>query len=96
MKSLIIYDRVVLERTGYKKYPFKEDHQISLFYDGKEIKNHSEIIDNPKLKVKFVKVFETRKKSELETYIAKLGRSDADKWLKANLNSLIEEKKDAK
>lgn len=89
MKTLTIYNRVVLERTGYRKYPYKEVNQISIFFGNQKIQNHYESIDNPRLRVKFNKVFETRKKSDVETYISKLGRTDADKWLKANLADLI-------
>lgn len=89
MKTLTIYSRIVLERTGYRKYPYKEVNQISIFYSDKKIQNHYESIDNPRLRVKFNKVFETRKKSDVKAYINKLGRTDSDKWLKANLSDLI-------
>lgn len=83
MKTLTIYTRKVLERTGYRKYPYKEVEQISIFYDGKETKNHYEEITNPRLKIKFNKALETRSLKKIETYLSTLGRTDAAMFQKA-------------
>lgn len=89
MKTLTIYKRTILERTGFRKYPFKEVTQISIFYDGKEYANHYEEIDNQRLKIKFNKVLETRSANVVNEYVAKLGRSDADKFIKEKLNKIL-------
>lgn len=52
MKTITIYKRSILERTGFKKWRYKEVDQITIFYNGEEIKNHYEKIDNPRLKIK--------------------------------------------
>lgn len=88
MKKITIYKRKILERTGFRKYPYKEITQFTILYNGEEIKNHYEKIDNPRLKVKFEKVLETRSKKELENFILKLGRTDTEKWLKEQLETI--------
>ena len=90
MKTITIYSRKVLERTGFRQYPYKEVKQVSIIYDGEEIKNHSEKIDNARLKIKFNVELQTRSKKALETYINKLSRTNTDKWIKEQLNSIME------
>ena len=51
MKTITIYSRKVLERTGFRQYPYKEVKQVTIDYDGKRYENHSEKIDNPRLKL---------------------------------------------
>lgn len=85
MKTLRIYKRTILERTGYKKHPYKEVEQITIIYDGKEISNHYEDINNPRLKVKFELGLETRKKQVVKEFYSKLGRTDGDKFVKSIL-----------
>ena len=90
MKRLTIYKRTILEKTRFKKYPFKEVTQYKFFFDGKEYKNHDEDINNPRLKVKFEKILETRSTEIYGAFIGyKLGRTDADKWLKLTLLNTI-------
>lgn len=89
MKTLRIYKRNILERTGFRKYPFKEVTQISIFYDGKEYANHYEEINNQRLKIKFNKVLETRSEKAVIEYVSKLGRSDSDKFIKEKLNKIL-------
>lgn len=89
MKTLRIYKRSILERTGFRKYPYKEVTQISIFYDGKEYANHYEEIDNKRLKIKFNKVLETRSAKAVNEYVSKLGRSDSDKFIKEELNKIL-------
>jgi hypothetical protein len=91
MKTLTIYSREVLERTGFRKYPYKKVTQLIVECDGEVLKNyHNEDRNNPRLKVPFKKVFETRSKKEVEKYISNLHRTDADKWLKDYLKVILE------
>lgn len=92
MKQVVIWGRNILERTGFRKYPYKEVTQFIVTY-GKNMvfKNgHNEKIDNPRLKIKFEKRLETRNKKVLEKAIQSLGRNEADKWLKERLGMLLE------
>ena len=90
MKTIKIYKRTVLERTGFKKYPYKEVEQVTIILDGKAQSNHNEDINNPRLKVKFDLVLNTRKKADLESYINGLGRTESNLWQKARLSELLE------
>lgn len=90
MKTILIYERSILERTNFKKWRYKEALQVSIFYNNKEYKNHYQEIDNSKLKQKFNLVLKTRTKKELENYINDLGYSNADKWQKSILKEIIE------
>lgn len=47
MRTIKIFKRSILERTGYKKYPYKEAVQITILHAGREFKNHLEDIENP-------------------------------------------------
>ena len=38
MKTITIYKRSILERTGFKKWPYREADQITILFDDKEIK----------------------------------------------------------
>ena len=93
MKQVVIYRRDILERTGFINHPYKEVTQFIVTY-GKNLvfKNgHNEKLDNPRLKVKFQKRFETRKRKAVENLIQSLGRSESDKWLKERLGLLLEQ-----
>lgn len=90
MKQITIYTRKVLQRTGFKQYPYKEVKQVSIIYDGNEYKNHSENIDNTRLKVKFTIELQTRSKKVLQGYINSLSRTNTDKWIKEQLNGIME------
>ena len=90
MKTILIYKRSILERTCFKKWPYKEVDQVSIFFNNEEHKNHYEKIDNPRLKIKFEKVLETRLKKELENYISKLSNREVDKWQKSILKEILE------
>lgn len=92
MKTVKVYSRVVLERTRYVKYRFRETEEISILYEGKEISNHYGSYDNPKLRIPFKKVLDTRSRKEVEAFIKTLGRTDDDKWLKSELNKILERK----
>ena len=91
MKTITIYERTILERTGYRKYPYKEVTQVSIFYDNKEYKNHSERIDNSRLKILFKKVFETNIKASVKHYVAELGRKESELFEKETINRILNE-----
>lgn len=89
MKEIKIYTRTVLERTGYRKYPYKESKQVTICYAGQTHSNHSQNVDNPKLKVPFAVVLDTRSSKELSAFLDSLGRSDADKWTRRTVTDII-------
>ena len=61
MKRLAIYQREVLERTGFKKWPFKKISQFVIYYGGKKILSNCHVnIDDPDLRVKFERVYNSR------------------------------------
>ena len=91
MKTIKIYKRNVMVRTGYKKYPYKEVTEYIVKYDGKEYSNCLTELSTTRLKVKFKCVFETRTFDRLKDYRMKLGYSEADKWLKAKIDEIITE-----
>ena len=88
MKTLRVYKRTILERTGFKKYPYKQVDQITITYDDRIAGNHFEDINNPRLKIKFELVLETRNKKVLEKYINSLGQTESDKWQKSIFKQL--------
>lgn len=92
MKTLTIYERNILERTGFRdrRYRFKEVTQFSIYYDGSLYTNHEEYIDNPRLQIKFNKILETRSKKAVNEFMSKLGRTSTDKSIKEILNGIIE------
>ena len=90
MKQITIYTRKVLQRTGFKQYPYKESKQVSIIYNGNEYKNHSEKIDNSRLKVKFNVELQSRSKKALQGYINSLSRTNADKWIREQLSNIME------
>lgn len=90
MKTITIYSRKILARTGYRQYPYKEVKQVSIIYDGKLYENHSEKIDNPRLKIKFNVELQTRSKKALQGYINSLSRTNTDKWIKDQLAKVME------
>ena len=58
MKTLAIYKREVLERTGFKNTPI---WQFVIYYGGVELtRNCRASIDDPNLKTKFEKIYESR------------------------------------
>lgn len=91
MKTIRIYKRNVMVRTGYRKYPYKEVTEYIVAYNGKEYSNCLTELSNTRLKVKFECVFETRTFDRLKDYRMKLGYSEADKWLKAKIDDIITE-----
>lgn len=83
MKTVIIEKREILERTGFRKYRFKEITHYVVTYDNNEFTNVS--FNRGAIKKQFRVILKTRSKKDLEDFIEKLGRSDADKWLKEKL-----------
>ncbi len=91
MKKVTIYKREILERTGYRKYPFKKVVQYIIYYNDEEIRNnHSEDPNNPKLKIPFVQIFSSGSKGDLIQFVKNLSMTNADKWLKMILKTIIE------
>ena len=80
----------IKRNTDGKNEQNKEVKQVVIKYDDKEYSNCYEKVDNPRLKIKFSVEIQTRKKADIEEYINKLGRSDADKWIKEQLNKVLE------
>ncbi len=89
MKTIRIYKREVMERTQFRKYRFKQVTQTVVVYNGREYDSHRVGLDNKNLRIKFRLVLETRSKKELDKYVASLGRSDADKNLKATIEKIM-------
>lgn len=90
MKKITIYERTIKERTGFKKYPFKEVNQVIIFYNNEEIKNnHYENKENERLRIKFIKTFETRKKEDLKNYIERLPQTASGKFKKEELTKIL-------
>lgn len=83
MKTITIKTRVVLKRTGFRAHPYKEVFEFIVSFDGKTFTNFHGKVDN--VVKPFNKVLETRKKSELESFISRLGRRDGEKQLKSIL-----------
>jgi hypothetical protein len=90
MKTVRVIERTIKAKTGFKRYPFKNERQVTIIHGEKVFKNHYEDIDNPRLKIKFVETFKTRGKKNLQAYIDKLGRTDTEKWMKNILIEMLE------
>ena len=92
MKTITIYEREVLERTGFKdrRYRFKQVTQFSIFYDGCLYQNHEHGINDTKLQIKFNKVLETRSKKAVKEFVSKLGRTNTDNTIKEIIKDIIE------
>ena len=91
MKTIRIYKRNVMVRTGCKKYLDKEVTEYIVTYDGKEYSNCLTELSNTRLEVKFKCIFETRTFDRLKEYRMILGYSEGDKWLKAKIDEIIAE-----
>ena len=89
MKTLLIYTRKVLERTGYKKHPYKEVNQVIIQYDGMNYSNCSEELDNPRLKIKFNLDLKTRSLKKINEYLKGLGMTDSDKFIKKTIKESL-------
>ena len=83
MKTLIVKTREILKRTGFRAHPYKEVFEFIVTFDGKTFTNYPGNVDN--VVVPFIKVLETRNKSDLESFISRLGGRDGEKQLKTVL-----------
>lgn len=94
MKTLTIYKREVLERTGFRKYPYRNVTQWVIYYGGKRrLANTTQEVDNPMLKVQFNKYLETRSSAKFDTLRKSLSkkRDNASIDLEILLNGLKKE-----
>ena len=89
MKTIKIYTREILVRTGFRKYPFKKKKEYTVIYNGRELANHYENIDNPRLRVKFNEVLKTRSLSALREFQKKLRKTNDDQHLLAAIETII-------
>lgn len=90
MDTLTIYSRVVRERKLYGVFKYVETKQISVFYGGKELKNHPFDTKSKRLKTKFVKEFETNVPEEAKRFVSGLGsRKNADLWLSSAIKNIM-------
>jgi hypothetical protein len=90
MKKLLIYKREILERTGYRKYPYKQIQQYIIIYNNKVVSNSFENDPFKKsLKVPFQVELDTRSSKVLEKYIANLGRKESEQWLRGVLKDIL-------
>lgn len=90
MKKIEIWERTILERTGFKKYPFKEVTQYIICYNGEKLQNgHIEDYNDKNLKVPFKCVLSTRNKDNLFAFYRTLRRTNADEWLKMKINFIM-------
>lgn len=89
MKTLTIYKREITEGICGGHKHFKLVTQLTVIYNGKKESNHLEKIDNPRLRIPFKKVLETRNKKVLDDFIKNLGKKDYEKWLKETIKDII-------
>lgn len=94
MKTLTIYKREVLERTGFRKYPYRNVTQWVIYYGGKRrLANTAQEVNNPMLRVQFNKYLETRSSAKFDTLRKSLSkkRDNASVDLEILLNGLKKE-----
>lgn len=91
MKTLTIYTRTILQKTGYrnKMYAYKQEKQFIVYYDNQEYKNHNQSIDNTKLKVPFKMVLQTRSLKKINEYKNELRKNYEDQKLKETIENIL-------
>ena len=90
MKTMEVWSRTILERTGFKKYPYKKVTQYILTYNGAEVRNgHYEDYNNKRLKKRFNCVLSTRNKERVKNFYTSLTNKEADKWLKEQISCIV-------
>ena len=92
MKTITIYKREILVRTGFRKYPYKKETQFIIFYGGRKVlANCSESIDNPRLKIKFEKIYQSKSLPKLTLLSNELSkkRDNASADLEILVNNAI-------
>lgn len=91
MKTLSIYTRTVLERTGYIKHPYKEVKQVIIKYNGMSYSNCWGIdIHNTMLKIPFKQELISGSIKKIKEYLKGLGMTDSDKFIKKTILRIIE------
>lgn len=86
MKTLTIYQRTILERTGYRKHPYAEKTETLIYYATRRTPS----MDYPNYRVQFHKVFESRSLKSLEAFLDKIpNRTNAQKDMKAQVSALL-------
>lgn len=82
MQQLKILSRTILEMTGYKKYPYKKQDQVIIYYGDSKYSNCSTDENNPKLRIKFTEELNTSDLEEVKAYMNNLRKTETDKWIK--------------
>ena len=82
MQQLRILSRTILKSTGYKKYPYKEQKEVIIYYGDSKYSNCSTDVNNPKLRIKFTEELNTSDAEEVKAYMDNLRKTEADKWIK--------------
>lgn len=89
MRTLTIYKREVLQRTGFKKYPYKKVGQFVIYYGGSRLLSNCAVkVDDENLKVKFNKIYESRSFIKFNILLNELFKRK-DNFSKELYNSLI-------
>ena len=83
METIIIKTREVLKRTGFRVHRYKEVFEFIVTFNGNTFTNYPGNVAN--VVIPFNKVIETNNKSDLESFISRLGESDGEKQLKTVL-----------
>lgn len=77
MKTITIYKREILVRTGFRKYPYKKKTQFIIYYGGRKVlANCLEDRDNPNLRIKFERIYESKSSRKLSLLSNELSK----KW----------------
>lgn len=94
MKTIKVYTRLILVRTGFKKFPYKEVKEYSIFYDGEEFRNHNYEVNDHRLKKPFSIDLKTRSKKDVIDYIGFLqqSRTKSNKEIISKLLEIIGDK----
>lgn len=90
MRRIQIYRREVLERTGFRDYPFKKKVEYIISLSTDTIRNgHYRNYNDKNLKIPFKLVLDTRKHSELSDFVGTLTNCNDDKWLKVQIAKMF-------
>ena len=79
MKTLIIKHRAILERTGFRKYPYRERNEFIVTYGDRLLIN-----DCPfgRIRVPFLTILCTRSKKRVAEFASNLGRTADEQRLR--------------
>ena len=89
MKTVKIYGREVMVRTGYRAYPYKAEQHFIVVFEGKKVSNCYETLDDKNLRIHFGLKLKTRSTIVVEDFVKKLGNKDDEKWLKKVLKEQV-------